>query len=72
MTKTRAIAPPSAARTESPVETPHKHSICPWRSFFPESVHARTASATGRPIRTSGRAFTRIKSPLKGLEAAAI
>lgn len=44
MTKTRAIAPPSAARTKSPEETPHKHSICPWRS-----VHARTM-APCRPL----------------------
>lgn len=32
----------------------------------------RSVSATGRPVRTSGRAFTRIKSLLKGPEAPAI
>lgn len=34
MTKSQAITPPSAARTESQEETPHKHSNCPWRSVF--------------------------------------
>lgn len=28
MTRTHAITPPSGARTKSPKETPHKHSIC--------------------------------------------
>lgn len=63
MTKSQAITPPSAARIESPEETPHKRSICPWRWVF----FSQYISATGHPSWTSQTRFHLNKLFLTGL-----